>query len=179
MLSFWREEKSLKGGKRKPISSAYTYGESDPWSITESEGYTTWDAHFTEDDHNGKLACAFIRGLRIAISPTAWEEYLPTEISDSIYNIPSGSLTDVSTVTPDSFVRSLRKVHPEISQNVKCSPLAGMTITDREHTGHLPPFIHHHPNDASQGMSQLSTEPPLLMGLVDPEEQLAEACRSR
>jgi len=122
VLSFWKTETDVKGSERKPFSSAYTYGSSNPWSTTKSEGYTTSNTHCREAYHGGKLASAFIRGIRIAISPSAWEEYLPTEISDSIYNIPTGPLMDTSTVTPDSFVRSLRKVHPEISRHVIFHP---------------------------------------------------------
>ena len=113
VFSFWQHD-GADSDDNQVLSVDYTYGGRDPWSSSESDAYSVWETHCPEEVHGGRLATAFVRGLRIGLSPTAWEDYLPTELSDSIYNIPTTSLLQSSTVTPNSFVRSLRKIHPEM-----------------------------------------------------------------
>ena len=115
VFSFWRTK---EGKDCDPLSVNYAYDEDDPWTTDDTDDYIMEDNHCLEAEHDGRLACAFVRGIRIAVSPTAWGEFLPTKISDSIYNIPTGSLDDTALTSSDAFVRSLRKVHPELSQEV-------------------------------------------------------------
>jgi len=139
VLSFWRHKKSTNAKSNeansgrstvpqpsdRPVSDDnsiaidYRYGDSEPWTTPESDVYRIWDNHLAERWHEGRHSNPFIRGLRIALSPPTWKEYLPTNTPDARYCLPTTTLAyPWSNVIPPSLVQALpiTELKLEISQ---------------------------------------------------------------
>ena len=101
VLLVWRDQNEGN------IEAQYEYKESQPWTKPESVTYVTWNNYLSETEHEGRLAAAFVRGLRIALSPPTWEEYLPTSPPDAMYH---GPLAASTASRPPSFIRSLPEI---------------------------------------------------------------------
>ena len=163
VFSFWRQK--LEDTKESdPLSVEYSYGVPDPWTAPESDAFSLWNNHCPEYE-GSVLACAFVRGLRIAISPTAWQEVLPTDIPDSLYNVPAGNLV-TSTTQAAPMTRSLRKIQPNDVQEVSLFPISFLLGSSDQLAGNISPIVHHHSNDVIQGAHSLALRPTTHFGQI-------------
>jgi len=111
-LSFWRQDEFAD---EESITIGYDSAGSEPWNIPSSETYTARNNFAVEEWHEGRLATAFVRGLRIALSPPTWEGYLPTDVIAAIYKVPLTTLTGTSSLIPPSFLQSLPAIHMDLT----------------------------------------------------------------
>ena len=105
VLSLWRDQ-NAEGS----IEVQYEYRESQPWTTPESDMHEVWNNYLSETENDGRLSTTFVRGLRIALSPPTWEEYLPTRPPDALYYGPLAPLSGSSAFPSPSFVRTLPEI---------------------------------------------------------------------
>ena len=116
-LSFWRMTTQPDEGSTLTVD--YDYTASMPWNLPEQNAYTLEPGTCMKAVGEGFFTAPFVRGLRIGISPTAWKDYLPTNIRDSFYSIPRHSLSlGTAPAFPTSFLLGVRRSHPGNSVDV-------------------------------------------------------------
>lgn len=107
-LSFWRAE----GEEQTEGTLTVRYDKNtQTFSLDGSTAYEFDHDYHTAAEHQstGMFLTPFIRGLRIGVSPTTWEEYLPPKTEIHTYNVATTpTLWALGTTQYDPIVRSAK-----------------------------------------------------------------------
>ena len=106
VLTFWRAE----GEEQTEGNLTVRYDKAtQQFTLDGNAAYEFDHDYYTAADHqsSGLFITPFIRGLRIGVSPTTWEEYLPTKTEIYTYNVSTApTLWAPGPVQYDPIVRS-------------------------------------------------------------------------